>query len=1006
MRHARLGSPAPSRPNLFYTRRRETSDLLAQLDNPGRSVCDGNSQAGVHTAYYQHPASDQHAPVMRVCEASNKTLTGEHRYFTPKEGNREGRRSRQQPRFLLPYIRHKEKRLRENEDDPQPGTVQRAIPICSTSFSNDNFGPPQVRNHAPGLAGQPGYSGRLPSCPNQASSSQVSPFFLRGQSLPVGGPPVWHFYGPVAVYTHNDANNQVPPPTEDSFRPLHRRLSPIQRRQSVACQTEEFHDQTTTTVGVVDQHGEIVPQTFSATQFHWRPVQNRRGSVVCAGRSMAQDIGKGNQGFVPEPIPSRVAIDIGTSDISTRHDDQGQTVPPTTAKVSQSVYQEKQPDLQVPAASASAGVSEVVDSPIECLRRRLFERIQSRSGVIRGRLPAGLGRTPRRPYGFRSLVRGQDYMAHKQSGIRSCDPGDTALGRETGREKTVGSFRQLNSRLVHQESGINQISQTSRADLPVLRTNRQTPDNGSSTTHSRVHKRVGRCPIKTRQTNTNRVDATQRSIQSPMPTISTPLNRPLCNQQKQTPTDVCIPSARSFSLGGRRSLTRLGGTGRLRIPTTGSSSQNGCKDQDHSEAQTDFSRSLVAGQDLVPRSIRTKHRRSMATTRVGKCPRSSTQPSAASRPGEVPSSRLGYLQGALKAKGFSSAAAKVISRAHRASTRSLYDDKWGTFVKFCQRHDRDPLTATPQFLAEFLLFLRKTRRLKGGTIATYLAALNTVLAVKRGQKISKIPELLAMLKAFKQEDMRAKFRPPAWDLNVVLRHLRQSPYEPLDQAPFEALTRKTAFLLALATAARVSEIHAIDVTRIRFEQTRHGAVHLGLCWDFLAKNQLPGQPDRTFLIPPLSSIVGSEEEEELFLCPVRALKEYLRQAEPRRKGRKRLFLPISSTSRAEVSRNTLALWLRSTILAAYDSEGLDHPVAHNPHEIRALASTMALHRNCSIPSIMEGCFWKSNTVFASHYLRDLAVADVEGLQSFGPLVVAQQLTRSQRPQGMSTFNKV
>ena len=73
-------------------------------------------------------------------------------------------------------------------------------------------------------------------------------------------------------------------------------------------------------------------------------------------------------------------------------------------------------------------------------------------------------------------------------------------------------------------------------------------------------------------------------------------------------------------------------------------------------------------------------------------------------------------------------------------------------------------------------------------------------------------------------------------LKCVTCHLRLSPYEPLYQAPYEALTRKTACLLALATAARVSQIHAIDITRIRFEQMRHGAIHLGLCWDFLVKN--------------------------------------------------------------------------------------------------------------------------------------------------------------------------
>ena len=162
---------------------------------------------------------------------------------------------------------------------------------------------------------------------------------------------------------------------------------------------------------------------------------------------MAQDIGTTDQGSVPEHVPSRVAIYIGTSDISARLDDQGQIIPPSTAKVSQSVYQKKQPDLQVSTASTSSGVSEVVNSPIKCLQRRLFERIHSRSGAICGRLPAGLGRTPRKPYGFRTLVRRQDHMAHKQSGVRICDPSITTLGRITGRKKTVGGFRQFNSRV-------------------------------------------------------------------------------------------------------------------------------------------------------------------------------------------------------------------------------------------------------------------------------------------------------------------------------------------------------------------------------------------------------------------------------------------------------------------------------------------------------------------------------------------------------------------------------
>lgn len=57
---------------------------------------------------------------------------------------------------------------------------------------------------------------------------------------------------------------------------------------------------------------------------------------------------------------------------------------------------------------------------------------------------------------------------------------------------------------------------------------------------------------------------------------------------------------------------------------------------------------------------------------------------------------------------------------------------------------------------------------------------------------------------------------------------------------------------------------------------------------------------------------------------------------------------------------------------------------------------MALNSSCSLKSIMEGYFWHSDTVFANHYLRDVAFEDVTGAHSFGPLVVPQQATNSHR----------
>ncbi|XP_071109122.1 uncharacterized protein [Haliotis cracherodii] len=250
----------------------------------------------------------------------------------------------------------------------------------------------------------------------------------------------------------------------------------------------------------------------------------------------------------------------------------------------------------------------------------------------------------------------------------------------------------------------------------------------------------------------------------------------------------------------------------------------------------------------------------------------------------------------------------------------------------------------------------------------------SLLTMANGIKLTKVPELIALLRSllrsFRLEDQQKRFRAPAWDLNIVLQHLTSDAYEPLQRADFEPLTQKTLFILALATAVRMSEIHAIDFNPITFDSGNNSSALLGLRWDFIAKNQLPGQPDRQFHVPALSSVLGAEDTEDLSLCPVRALRLYLQKSKPRRQGFKRLFIPLLRNTHTEVSRTTISFWMRAVILRAYRAVGLDPPSASNPHE--ALASTLALHGNCSI---MEGCLWISDTVFTNRYLRDLATED-------------------------------
>ena len=78
---------------------------------------------------------------------------------------------------------------------------------------------------------------------------------------------------------------------------------------------------------------------------------------------------------------------------------------------------------------------------------------------------------------------------------------------------------------------------------------------------------------------------------------------------------------------------------------------------------------------------------------------------------------------------------------------------------------------------------------------------------------------------------------PKWNLSVVLNELTKAPFEPMKDMDLEHLTSKTAFLLALASGKRRSEIHAWVANKVS-NLGQWEKVALFPSSDFIAKNQL------------------------------------------------------------------------------------------------------------------------------------------------------------------------
>ena len=138
-------------------------------------------------------------------------------------------------------------------------------------------------------------------------------------------------------------------------------------------------------------------------------------------------------------------------------------------------------------------------------------------------------------------------------------------------------------------------------------------------------------------------------------------------------------------------------------------------------------------------------------------------------------------------------------------------------------------------------------------------------------EISTSPILEGLICSFKVEVPVWSVRPPTCDLEVVLRCLCFSSFEPLSSLFLRSLTEKVLVLVSLATAKKVRELQALS-NHVSFSSSGACVAYVA---EFVAKTESAVNPlPRSFIIKSLADFAASFDQ-ELLLCPVRTLREYL-----------------------------------------------------------------------------------------------------------------------------------
>ena len=633
----------------------------------------------------------------------------------------------------------------------------------------------------------------------------------------------------------------------------------------------------------------------------------------------------------------------------------------------------------------SSGAKEgfgVVDESGKTQERNFTRKGNTNPDDVYGCLQEKLGSDAGRQQNIGSLVSEggkRTYQCPGAEGNLLCSKRARTLGEGT---EDSSLCRQHHCSLVYSEARGDKVMEAIQAGGGAASMDRGKGGDSDSKVHRREEKQGSRYLKSKGSDHPHRMDTQQPSVPEHLETVGMPSDRRVCDGPDDKATLLFLPSPRPESSRGGCSTASVEQQGSLCVPSLCCFKKGHQQDKGLPKLQSDLDSSLVATEGVVPGS-------SGPTNRHPKNPPSKERPPAAAdvkgsahRTVRTSADRMEVVLGLTREKGLSKKVSERIFKSRATSTNSLYQVRWSQFVKWCKEHRFSAIRPSINTICKFFIYLWEERKLSVGTIKGFRSVLHSVLR-HTGININHDQDISDVIRSFIIERPVTRKDSVSWNMDIVLQYLCSRKFEPLDSVPIRELTKKTLFLMTMALAKRVSEMQAISCD-VGFNQ--QGAV-VSLMLNFRAKNDNKVRRlARNFLVKSLSQLVGHEQERKL--CPVRALKYYLDRTKGLRGGTKNLFLAPKNTSRP-ASKNGLAYYLRTTVLEAHKevSEETLKICKVKSQEIRAVSTSLSFAHNLSIESVVEAAQWRSNSVFASHYLKEVSL-QYDNCRSLGPIVAA------------------
>ena len=466
------------------------------------------------------------------------------------------------------------------------------------------------------------------------------------------------------------------------------------------------------------------------------------------------------------------------------------------------------------------------------------------------------------------MVRPGKKATHKRPRAEGCLSGPKTLQSPIPGPNSASCDGQLNCGSLHQQTGRNTLSRHVCSPVEDHDVVPSLPHNSESQAHPRVSECDGRPSVQIQPGTVHRMVSTSTVV---LPKVVDSPCRPICHSSEPQASTVRLSCPGPEGLGHRCYEHKLDRSHCICLPSV-SPSQGDPKNQakllpDHTNSPRLPRDALVLGPSAALK------RDPAATFGVNNSTQTVPQLHIPQQSATPQPPHLLSRSGQLQEQRFSVEVADRIAAPQRTSTRTIYKSKWALFEKWCRENSVDVSTPSVKQISDFFMYLYHNLNRRPSTIDGYRTAIVDTLG-PTAQHIEHNEDLHRLLFSFHRDRPKSTRNLPKWSLSVIRNELTKAPFEPMKDTDLKHLTLKTAFLLALASGKRRSEIHAWVANKVS-NLGQWEKVTLFPSSDFIAKSQLAREGSQSVspvTILALTTIVDRQFKENRTLCPVRALR--------------------------------------------------------------------------------------------------------------------------------------